>query len=186
VHIILIGYRGTGKSAVGKKLAEKLQKPFYDMDELIETRAGRSISKIIEDNGWAYFREREGEIIREITAFQRSIIATGGGAVVDEANASILKRHGLLIWLNADVKTIVDRIQGDLNSAARRPSFSQDGIIRETEDVLKVRIPVYERLADFSIDTTNKNIDEIVNGICQFLSRTDRFGKKESACREVP
>jgi len=186
VHILLIGYRGTGKSAVGKKLAEKLQMPFYDMDELIETRTGRSIKETVAENGWAYFREREREIVREITAFQRSIIATGGGAVMDEGNAAILKKHGILIWLNADVKTIVSRIQGDLNSKERRPSFSQDDIIRETEDVLKIRMPVYDRLADFSIDTTNKNIDEIVNGICQFLSRTDRFGKKESACQEVP
>ncbi len=186
MHIILIGYRGTGKSTVGKKLAEKLQMPFYDMDELVETRTGRSIKEMVAENGWAYFREREGEIVREITTFQKSIIATGGGAVMDEGNVSILKKHGLLIWLRADVKTIVGRIQGDLNSIVRRPSFSQDGIIRETEDVLKIRMPVYERLADFSIDTANKNIDEIVNGICQFLSRTDSLGKKESACQEVP
>jgi shikimate kinase len=186
VHIILIGYRGTGKSAVGKKLAEKLQIPFYDMDELIETRVGRSTKEMVAENGWAYFRDREREIVREITVYQRSVIAAGGGAVMDEGNAAVLKKHGLLIWLSADVKTIVGRIQDDLNSIARRPAFSQDGIIRETEDILKIRMPVYDRLADFSIDTANKNIDEIVNGICQFLSGTDRFGKKESACQEVP
>jgi len=186
VHIILIGYRGTGKSAVGKKLAEKLQMPFYDMDELIEDATGRSIQEMVTENGWAYFREREREMVRKLTAFQRSIIATGGGAVMDEGNADILKKHGILIWLNADVKTIVGRIQDDLNSKERRPSFSKDGIIQETEDVLKLRIPVYSRLADFSIDTTNKNIDEIVSSICHFLSRTDRFDKKESACQEVP
>jgi shikimate kinase len=186
VHIILIGYRGTGKSAVGKRLAEKLQMPFYDTDELIETATGRSIKEMVAENGWAYFRERERQIVRELTAFQRSIIATGGGVVMDEGNAAILKKHGVLIWLSADVKTIVERIQSDGSSSKRRPPFSQEGIMKETEDVLKKRIPVYSLLADYSIDTINNNIDEIVNSICQFLSRTDRFGKKESTCQEVP
>ena len=186
MHIILIGYRGTGKSAVGKRLAEKLQMPFYDTDELIETATGRTIKEMVAENGWVYFRERERETVQGLAVLHRSVIATGGGVVMDEGNAAILKKHGVLIWLGADVKTIVGRIQSDGNSSKRRPPFSQEGIMKETEDVLKKRIPVYSLLADYSIDTTNNNIDEIVDSICQFLSRTDRFGKKESTCQEVP
>jgi shikimate kinase len=186
MHIILIGYRGTGKSTVGKRLAEKLRIPFYDTDELIETKVGKSIQGMVAEYGWTYFREREREIVREVAGLQRSIIATGGGAVMDEENADIMKKHGMLIWLNADVKTIIARIQGDINSAERRPVFTQDDIFQETEDVLKKRMPVYSGLADFSIDTPGKNIDEIVNIICQFLRRTDKLNGKESACREVP
>jgi len=186
VHVILIGYRGTGKSAVGKRLAEKLQMPFYDTDELIEAATGRSIKEIVAENGWAYFREKERETVQGLAVLHRSVIATGGGVVMDEGNAAILKKHGVLIWLNADVNTIVERIQDDLNSDKRRPSFSQEDIMKETEDVLKKRIPVYSRLADYSIDTAKKNVDEIVDSICQFLRGTDRFGKKESACQEVP
>ena len=186
MHIILIGYRGTGKSRVGKRLAAKLQMPFYDTDEIIEAAAGRSIKEMVAENGWAYFREREREIVRELAGMHRSVIATGGGAVMDQENADILKRHGVLIWLNADVKTIVERIEGDIGSRERRPSFSHDDIFQETEDVLRKRIPVYSGLADFSIDTVGKNVDEIINDICQFLSRTGRFNSKESSCQEVP
>jgi shikimate kinase len=186
VHIILIGYRGTGKSRVGKRLAAKLQMPFYDTDELIKAAAGRSIQEMVAENGWAYFREREREIVRELAVMHRSVIATGGGAVMDEENADIFKKHGVLIWLNADVKTIVERIQADIGSRERRPSFSDDDIFQETEDVLRKRIPVYSGLADFSIDTVGKNINEIVNNICQFLSRTGRVSSKESSCQEVP
>jgi len=186
VHVILIGYRGTGKSAVGKRLAEKLQLPFYDMDELIEDGSGRSIKEMVAEAGWKFFRERECEIVRGLAVLHMSVIATGGGVVMDEGNASILKKHGVLIWLSADVMTIVGRIQGDLTSSKRRPSFSQEDIVKETEDILKKRIPVYSRLADYSIDTTSKNIDEIVNSICEFLNRTDRINRKESACQEVP
>jgi len=181
VHIILIGYRGTGKSAVGKRLAEKLQLPFCDTDECIKKTAERSIQALVEENGWEYFRERECEVIREVAAMERSVIATGGGAVMDERNAGILKKHGLLIWLMADVRTIVQRIQRDKKSSEQRPAFSDNDIVQETADVLTKRIPVYNRLADFSIDTAGKNVYEIVDCICQFLSE-----KKETVCQEIP
>lgn len=186
MHVILIGYRGTGKSAVGKRLAEKLKMPFYDTDELIERGAGMSIRDIVAEQGWAYFRKREGEIIRKLALLQRGIVATGGGAVLDQGNCDILRKHGLLIWLRADVMTMVERIREDATSKERRPSFLHDDTFRETEDVLKQRLPVYRGLADFSIDTTGKSIDEIADAVCQFLNGTGRFVKKESTCQEIP
>ena len=186
MHIVLIGCRGTGKSAVGKRLADKLQMPFYDTDELVERGAGRSIRDIVAEKGWAYFRKRESEIVRKLAVLQRGVVATGGGAVMDEGNCDILKKHGLLIWLRADAKTMVERIRDDITSEGRRPSFLHDDTFREAEDVLKQRIPVYRGLADFSIDTTGRSIDEIVNAVCQFLNGTGRFVKKESTCQEIP
>jgi shikimate kinase len=186
VHVILIGYRGTGKSAVGKRLAEKLMMPFYDTDELIEREVGRSIRDMVAEEGWAYFRKREGEIIRKLAVMQRGIVATGGGAVLDQINCDILKKHGLLIWLRADVMTMVERIRDDAKSKERRPTLLHDNAFRETEDNLKERLPVYRKLADFSIDTTGKSIDEIADAVCQFLNGTGRFFKKESICQEIP
>ena len=186
MHIVLIGYRGTGKSAVGKRLAEKLKMPFYDTDELVERGVGRSIRDMVAEKGWAYFRKREGEIIRKLVLLQRGVVATGGGAVLDQGNCDILKKHGLLIWLRADAMTMVERMRDDATSKERRPPFLHDDAFRETEDVLKQRLPVYRRLADFSIDTTGKSIDEIAGAVCQFLNGTGRFVKKESTCQEIP
>ena len=186
MHIILIGYRGTGKSAVGRRLAEKLKMPFYDTDELVERGAGRSIRDMVAEKGWAYFRKREGKIIRKLALLQRGVVATGGGAVLDQGNCDILKKHGLLIWLRADVVTMVERVRDDATSKERRPSLLHNDAPRETEDVLKQRLPVYRKLADFSIDTTGKSIDEIADAVCQFLNGTGRFAKKESTCQEIP
>ncbi len=186
MHIVLIGYRGAGKSAVGKRLADKLRLPFYDTDELVERETGISIRDMVAEKGWAYFRKRESEIVRKLVLLQRGVVATGGGAVMDDGNCDILKRHGLLIWLRADVMTMVERIRDDAASKERRPSLLHDDIVRETEDILKHRIPVYRGIADFSLDTTGKNIDETVNAVCEFLNVTDAFVKKESTCQEIP
>jgi shikimate kinase len=186
VHIILIGYRGTGKSAVGERLAEKLRLPFYDIDELVERETGISIRDMVVERGWAYFRKSESEIVRKLALMQRGVVATGGGAVMDEGNCDILKKHGLLIWLRADVMTMVERIGDDAANGERRPPFLHDDTLREAEAALKERLPIYKRLADFSIDTTGKSIDEIVEAICQFLYETGRFVKKESTCQEIP
>lgn len=181
MHIVLIGYRGTGKSAVGKILAERLKLPFCDTDERVEEAAGKTIRELVAEYGWENFREREREVIRETAAMERSVIATGGGAVLDEGNAGVLKKHGVMIWLMADVATIVGRIHGDGKSDKQRPAFSDNDIVQETTDVLTKRMPVYARLADFSIDTADKNVNEIADIICQFLGE-----KKETVCQETP
>jgi len=185
VHIILIGYRGTGKSAIGKRLAEKLGMPFYDTDEIIEAAVGRSIREMVAQEGWECFRDRERGTVRELQGLQRSVIATGGGAVMDKGNAEILKRCGVLIWLDADVKTIVERIQGDMSSGERRPSFSCDDIVRETENMLEVRIPVYRGLADFSVNTGESGVDAAVAAICRFLKETGQVDGEDMTCQEV-
>jgi shikimate kinase len=82
--------------------------------------------------------------------------------------------------------TMVERIRDDATTKERRPSLLHDDAFRETEDVLKQRLPVYRKLADFSIDTTGKSIDEIVNAVCEFLNGTGRFVRKESTCQEIP
>ncbi len=185
MHVILIGYRGTGKSAVGRRLAERLRMPFYDTDELIEREAARSIKDMVEKEGWEYFRKKECKIIRRLAALQIGVVATGGGAVSDQGNCDILKEQGILIWLKADMPTISERIRGDGTSNGRRPPLLHDETCEEKEDILGQRLPIYRRLADFSIDTTDKSIDEIADAVCLFLSGTDRFVKKESTCPEI-
>lgn len=171
--IVLIGYRGTGKSSVGKRLALRLQAPFYDTDDLIEVAVGRSIREIVAEAGWDGFRTREKKVIQELSARKKAVVATGGGAVMDEENAKILKNSGIVIWLYADVKTILQRIARDSTSGEKRPSLSGEDISRETAAILQKRTSVYKSLADFTVYTDEKRIDDIVDEICQFLdSRT--------------
>jgi len=169
MNVVLIGYRGTGKTSVGKRLAEKLHVSFYDTDEIVETEAGSSIKEMVTEKGWEYFRKRERDAIRTAASQERDVIATGGGAVMDAKNADILKKNGTLIWLFADARTIVGRIENDLRSCTQRPSFSGGDLLQETIHILEEREPVYRRLADFSVDTTARGIDETVDEICRFL-----------------
>jgi shikimate kinase len=167
--IILIGYRCTGKTAVGKRLAERLNLPFIDTDGLVEKAAGKTIREMIEDEGWEFFRQREQVVIRNLTACGKSVIATGGGAVMDRGNAFLLKKEGILIWLTADEKTIRERMLADPATAGQRPRFSLDDLAVEIRNTLAVRTPVYRRLADLAIDTTAVGIQASVDRIQAFL-----------------
>ena len=112
-NIILIGYRGTGKTSIGKELARRLNRPFHDTDALIEKREGRSIKAMVDKEGWAFFREREKTAIRSLSAIHRCIIATGGGAVLDPENARLLESIGVIVLLTATEEVTVQRMLAD-------------------------------------------------------------------------
>ena len=99
MNIVLIGYRGTGKTAVGKALSRQLGWPFHDADIFLEKKMGRTISEMVAKNGWTFFRAREKETIRELSALQQSVIATGGGAVMDKDNVDCLANNGFFVLL---------------------------------------------------------------------------------------
>jgi len=171
VNVVLIGYRGTGKSTVGRKIADILKMPFYDTDELVRKRTGRVIKEIVEEGGWGSFRKEEKKIIRRLSSVRGSVIATGGGAVMDEGNLNILRKRGVFIWLTADVGTMIERMEKDKISDEQRPSLSKDDLYRETADMLELRMPVYSDLADFTVDTSGKDIDGVAGEICRVLNR---------------
>jgi shikimate kinase len=169
-QIILIGYRCTGKTAVGKRLAARLNLPFFDTDALVEEKVGQTIGKIVADRGWEFFRQQEQETIRNLTAGRKGVIATGGGAVMDQDNAALLKKEGILIWLKADASIILERMIADPVTTGQRPRFSPDDLAVEISNTLAVRMPVYQRLADFALDTTVMNTEECVDRIQVFLN----------------
>lgn len=169
MNIVLIGYRGTGKTAVGTALSKKLGRSFYDTDTYIEKGAGRSISDMVAAHGWAFFRAREKEAIEELSALEHCVIATGGGAVMDKDNVAFLRKNGFLVLLKADINTMIQRIEQDEVSAEQRPKLSDSDIYEETEKLLKQRMPVYEQVSDFSVDTTILTIDEVVETVVQHL-----------------
>ncbi|MBW1800366.1 MAG: shikimate kinase, partial [Deltaproteobacteria bacterium] len=122
MNLVLIGYRCSGKTEVGKKLARELGADFLDTDALVEQRAGCTIDHIITGKGWGAFREMERELIEELSEKDHLIIATGGGAVMDEANVSQLKRNGWLIWLKGSAEALKKRMTADHRSVSTRPS----------------------------------------------------------------
>lgn len=170
MNMVLIGYRGTGKSAVGRRLADRLGLAFYDADELVEKRSGQSIQEMVAAKGWEFFREREQTVIRALSVIDAAVIATGGGAVLDPENVNLLKQNGRLIWLVADAQTVIARMLADTDSEQRRPSLTGSEPADETGAVMAARAPFYLEAADLCVDTSGRSLDEIVDEICLELA----------------
>ena len=169
MNIVLIGYRGTGKTSVGMALAEKLGRDFYDADDHIEKKAGTSISDMVHQEGWAFFRAKEKEAVRDLTALDGCVIAAGGGAVLDPENVEYMKKSGVVILLEAATKTIFERMREDIKTEQQRPSLTGKDPYEEIEEVLAFRRPLYKEAMDFSVDTTWKSIEEVLEEIVQRL-----------------
>jgi shikimate kinase len=168
MNIILIGYRGSGKSTVGSRLAARLQMKFVDTDDLIESEE-RHISDIVKSKGWDYFRRLEKTVIEEISKGDHLIIAPGGGAVLDIDNINALKRNGFIIWLKADQETLLKRIQRDQGSSTRRPTLTGKGILEEIEETISERGPFYEKASEIQIDTSALDVEAVVEEILTVL-----------------
>ncbi|MFH1146179.1 MAG: shikimate kinase, partial [Pseudomonadota bacterium] len=159
-RIVLIGYRGSGKSSVGRILSECLTLHFIDTDSLIENRAGIPIKEMVQRGGWPCFRQVEKEVIR-ILADRDLVVAVGGGAVLDSENRELLRTNSLVFYLAADETTLAKRIATDIKTESQRPSLTGQDITAEIGSVLKEREPIYRGMADHVIDTANRSIDDV-------------------------
>jgi shikimate kinase len=158
-NVFLIGYRGAGKTTVGKLLAERLGWAFLDMDEQLEKRLGQSIRGMFEQHGEAGFRRMESALLQEFCGLERHVIATGGGAILDANNRESLRKSGRVAWLTADAQTLWRRLQRDPATADRRPNLTQGGF-QEIEQLLLAREPFYRECADCTVDTANRSPQE--------------------------
>jgi len=166
--IILIGYRGTGKTAVARKLAERLGFPMFDSDPEIECRTGKSIVEIFTQDGEAAFRDLEELVIAEILARSAPLIlATGGGAVLLKNTRDRLRQSGRVIWLTASPETLLYRITNDAASQTMRPSLTSLPMQEEIVNVLEQRKPLYAETAHETIDTDSQTMDEIADIIAK-------------------
>ena len=164
MNIVLIGYRGTGKSAVGELLALRLKMPCIGMDAEIVKRAGMSIPEIVEKYGWQKFRDMESEEARELAGLDNIIVDTGGGVVERPENIEALKTNSIIIWLKASVDTIVSRIQGD----TERPALTAGKTFtEEIAEVLEQRIPKYKSAAQYEIDTDESTPEQVADRIIE-------------------
>ena len=167
--IFLVGYRGSGKTTVGRLLAEKLNRPFVDMDFEIESEAGGTIKAIFKSEGEAGFRRRESDMLRKLASDTTPrVIATGGGVILAAENRECLKSQGFVVWLRADPQVCFGRIQGDTTTADRRPTLTTGGFA-EVEELIAKRTPMYAEVTHLTVDTSGRTPNEIVGSIHKFL-----------------
>jgi len=172
VSIVLIGYRGSGKSTIGRKLADRLWQTFVDTDELVVRKAGdRTIKQIFETDGEARFRELEVEAVREVSQLQDHVIALGGGALMREENRKVLKDAGhKLIYLKCEPQVLLKHIQSDPETAATRPNLTHlGGGVEEIRKVLTEREPIYRQAMTAELEVTNLTPEEAVVYIARLV-----------------
>ena len=165
-NIVLVGFMGTGKTAVGRRLAKRLDLPFVDLDENIARSAGRSIPEIFVEEGEPAFRKRESEAVQAIATGTGQVVAAGGGGMLNEANVQALKRTGFLICLTARPEVILKRA---LKSLPSRPLLNGPDPEARIEEMLKQRAASYAK-ADVTIDTSDRSVQEIVEEIVRWIN----------------
>jgi shikimate kinase len=166
MNIVLIGYRGTGKSSVATMLASRLRWERVSTDAEIVTRAKQSIPEIVTAFGWEYFRDLESDVCRDVGGKDSLIIDTGGGAILRPQNVQALKANGRLFWLTAEIPTIEARIGGD----TQRPSLTgSKSFIEEIADVLEERRPKYRSAADHVIPTDGQSVTQVADTILALM-----------------
>jgi len=168
-NIFLVGLMGAGKTTIGRLLARRLNRRFVDSDQAIEARTGASIPWIFEIEGEASFRRREADMIRELTAQDGIVLATGGGAVLDPGSRALLAERGTVIYLRASVSSILQRTAHDRN----RPLLQTADPRKRLEELVAEREPLYREIADLVIDTGRPNVQSMVQIILEQLAKLD-------------
>ena len=169
--IALIGFRSTGKTAVGRALAEETGMALRDTDSMIEERAGKIIARIFEEDGEPAFRALEAEVIAEVCVEEEVVIAAGGGAVMRRSNFENLTENCFVVLLQADVETILRRMQEDPETKRMRPALTDLPKRQEVEHLLGVRNETYRSAADIEVDTSQESIGGIVRTITEGFER---------------
>ena len=161
MNVVLIGYRCSGKTAVGKTLARELERDFLDTDALIEEIAGCSIETLVFERGWEHFRDIEKKLVEEASKRDTLVIATGGGVVMDEDNVRNLKHNAWVVWLNGKPEVLRERMAGEHKSGRTRPSLTGAGSLEEITEVLTLREPLYHMAAEHMVDTSGLSVAEV-------------------------
>ena len=155
MNLVLTGMRGSGKSKLGRLLAEKLGKKFIDLDEYIEELVNKKITQIVTEDGWEKFRELENQATKEVSKLDETVIATGGGTLMDPENAKLLKDHGFIIFLEVDLDVLEARISG----ASTRPALTSKTTLKEElQAIWEERKEIYRKHTNLTYNSSH-NID---------------------------
>jgi shikimate kinase len=159
-NLALIGFMGSGKSCVGRVVADRLRFTFLDTDHVIEARAGKAVVDIFAQDGEPAFRQWERRVVEELTRRNRTVIATGGGLPMDEANLASLKTHALVICLWASPETIWERVRDH----SHRPLLNDPDPLAKLRQILATREPYY-RQADVLVNTEMRSVHEVAQHV---------------------
>lgn len=168
-NVFLIGPMGAGKTTIGRHVATLTHKRFLDADQEIEKRTGVTIPVIFEIEGETGFRRRESLVIGELTQEQDVVLATGGGVVLLEENRQALKERGTVVYLQADLETLVERTRRDRN----RPLLQTDDPRAKIVELLRQREPIYRQIADIVVDTGQRAPSSVARDIVARLKELD-------------
>ncbi len=166
MNIVLIGFSGAGKTVIGEKLAKKIGWEWVDTDKIIEKKHGK-ITEIFNKKGEEYYRALEKETIKELSLKSGLVISTGGGLIVDEENAFALKKTGKVLYLKAKEETLFSRLKG----CQDRPLLFGENAYDKFFTLLKIRLPIYEKQADFILETEELSIEKSVEKSVEILQR---------------
>ena len=172
-NVFLVGMMGAGKTSVGRVLAKRLNKVFYDSDQVIEERTGVKVAVIFEIEGEAGFRIRESAIVDELTQLGDIVLATGGGAILAGENRERLRARGTVVYLRASVKDLLNRTRHDKN----RPLLQTADPRGRLDELFEMRDPLYREVAHLVVDTGSQSLSTLVNRLhLQLQARTDDHG----------
>ena len=172
--IVLVGLMGAGKTSVGRRLAEKLGIPFVDADHEIEAAAGKSIKEIFADHGEAYFREGERRVIQRLIGNGAQVLATGGGAYINDETRARIQEKGISVWLRASLPLLMKRV-GKRND---RPLLMADDPEAVMRGLMETRYPIYA-LADIMVESRDVQHGQMVKDVIRALAQWDGWDKQK-------
>ena len=166
-NVFLVGFMGSGKSSVGKSLAQEMDLRFIDTDEMIEAEAKMSIPELFRSKGEDRFRELEEEALLKVTGLKGCVVATGGGIVLRESNMETMRRSGIIVCLTASAETLYSRVMDDSN----RPLLAGANPMGRIKELLAYRKPFYEK-ADYIVDTSQLNVGQVALEVGRIVKST--------------
>tara|TARA_Y100000590_G_scaffold57526_2_gene60584 strand:- start:31746 stop:32270 length:525 start_codon:yes stop_codon:yes gene_type:complete len=164
--IFIVGLMGSGKTSVGKILAKKIGRQFFDTDQEIIRNENLNISQIFDKHGENYFRELEYKVLTKLKNNTESIISTGGGIVLKKENIDIMTDNGIIIFLNIDVKTQITRIKNKKN----RPLLDSNNLKDDLKNMKNGRDKIYESIADYIVDVSETTKYKVIESIQMYLN----------------
>ncbi|TVP99040.1 MAG: shikimate kinase [Planctomycetaceae bacterium] len=170
-HIYLTGYRGSGKSSVGRILAKRTGLPWIDLDDEIERETGRAIREIFADGGESTFRDIEQQSLRRVSELPPHVVSLGGGAVLRPANRQRIRDTGICVWLHVDARTALRRLGRDRSTSSRRPALTNLPLKGEIETLLAQREPLYREAANHRIETRSQRVTAIARQVFEAISQ---------------